>query len=153
MLIRSNFSSFPQYFQLISNCRSQITYSYVKCDCSIYFSSILQIWYIEVRISQSISESPLDFEITRVDCSIDDVQGKPQSQKTVYHWYGEEKQTNQDGQYTSHKPKQPAHLPQQGEHNAWTSACQTWCIDCWLVWSLMAQSSILRSCLASQFTT
>ena len=28
---RSNFSSFPQYFQYISNFRSQITYSFVKC--------------------------------------------------------------------------------------------------------------------------
>ena len=35
---------------------------------SIYFSSILQIRYVEVRISGSISESPFDFEITRVDC-------------------------------------------------------------------------------------
>ena len=34
----------------------------------IIFSSILQIWYVEVRISRSISESPLEFEITRVDC-------------------------------------------------------------------------------------
>ena len=34
----------------------------------LIFSSILQIWYVEVRISRSISESPLDFEITRVDC-------------------------------------------------------------------------------------
>ena len=34
----------------------------------INFSSILQIWYVEVRISRSISESPLEFEITRVDC-------------------------------------------------------------------------------------
>ena len=33
------------------------------------FSSILQIWYVEVRISWSISESPLDFEITRFDCT------------------------------------------------------------------------------------
>ena len=32
------------------------------------FSSILQIWYVKVRISRSISESPLDFEITRIDC-------------------------------------------------------------------------------------
>ena len=31
------------------------------------FSSILQIWYVEVQISRSIAESPLDFEITRVD--------------------------------------------------------------------------------------
>ena len=34
----------------------------------ISFSSFLQIWYAEVRISRSISESPLEFEITRVDC-------------------------------------------------------------------------------------
>ena len=31
------------------------------------FSSILQIWYVEVQLSRSISESPLDFEISRVD--------------------------------------------------------------------------------------
>ena len=33
----------------------------------IIFSSILQIWYVEVWIYRSISESPLEFEITRVD--------------------------------------------------------------------------------------
>ena len=33
-------------------------------------SWILQIWYIEVLISRSISESPLDFEITSVDCTL-----------------------------------------------------------------------------------
>ena len=60
--------SFPQYFQYISNFKSPITYIFVKCGCSNYFSSILQIWYVEVRISRSISESPLEFEITRVDC-------------------------------------------------------------------------------------
>ena len=37
-LIRCNFSFFfSQYFQFISNFRSQITYSYVKCGCLIYF--------------------------------------------------------------------------------------------------------------------
>ena len=36
----SNFSSFPQYFQYISNFRSQITYSFVKWGCSTYFSSV-----------------------------------------------------------------------------------------------------------------
>ena len=36
-LLRSNFSSLPQYFQYISNFRSQITYLFVKCACSIYF--------------------------------------------------------------------------------------------------------------------
>ena len=30
-------SSFPQYFQYISNLRGQVTYSFVKCGCSIYF--------------------------------------------------------------------------------------------------------------------
>ena len=34
----------------------------------LFLFSILQIWYIEVRISRSISESPVEFEITRVDC-------------------------------------------------------------------------------------
>ena len=32
------------------------------------FSSSLQIWYVEVRISKSIVESSLDFEIMRIDC-------------------------------------------------------------------------------------
>ena len=35
---------------------------------SIFFFSILQIWSVEIQISRSISESPLDFEIRRVDC-------------------------------------------------------------------------------------
>ena len=34
----------------------------------IIFSWILQIWYVEVRISRSISESHLEFEITTVNC-------------------------------------------------------------------------------------
>ena len=33
-----------------------------------YFSSILQIWYVEVRISRSVLEGP--FEITRVDSNM-----------------------------------------------------------------------------------
>ena len=67
---KSNFSSFPQYFQYMSNFRSKITYTFVKCGCLIYFSLILQTWYVEVLISRSISESPLEFEITRVDCIV-----------------------------------------------------------------------------------
>ena len=35
----------------------------------LLFSSLSQIWYVEVRISRSVSVSPLEFEITRVDCS------------------------------------------------------------------------------------
>ena len=31
LLLRSNFSSFPQYFQYISNFKSQITFQFVKC--------------------------------------------------------------------------------------------------------------------------
>ena len=37
MLLRSNFSSFPQYFRYISNVKSPITYKFVKCGCSNYF--------------------------------------------------------------------------------------------------------------------
>ena len=33
------------------------------------FSSILQLWYVEVRISRSIPVRPLKFEKTRVDCT------------------------------------------------------------------------------------
>ena len=35
----------------------------------LFFSTILQTWYVELRISRNISESPLEFEITGVDCS------------------------------------------------------------------------------------
>ena len=34
---RSNFSSFPQYFQYISNRKSPVTHIFVKCGCSNYF--------------------------------------------------------------------------------------------------------------------
>ena len=70
MLLRSNFSSFPQHFPyisfpqyspFISNFKSHITYSSVKCG--FVFSSILLIWYVEVWVSQCISESPLDLQI------------------------------------------------------------------------------------------
>ena len=37
LLLRSNFSSFPQYFQYISNFKSPITYQFVKCGQSNYF--------------------------------------------------------------------------------------------------------------------
>ena len=35
-----------------------------------FFFSILEIWYVELRVSRCISESPLEFEITRADCII-----------------------------------------------------------------------------------
>ena len=70
LLLRSNFSSFPQYFQYISSLTSkvQLPISLLNVVNRIIFSSILQIWYVELRIPRSISESPLEFEITRVDC-------------------------------------------------------------------------------------
>ena len=37
---------------------------------NLLFSSLSQLWYVEVRISRSVSVSPLEFEITRVDCII-----------------------------------------------------------------------------------
>ena len=40
----------------------------MKFGCSICISSILKIWFVEVRISRSVSEGPFNFEITRVDC-------------------------------------------------------------------------------------
>ena len=49
-----SYSSFPQYFQYISNFRSQITYSFVKCGCLIYWfpyfrnSDISRYGYLEV---------------------------------------------------------------------------------------------------------
>ena len=33
----SNFSSFPQYFQYVSNFKSPVTHIFVKCGCSSYF--------------------------------------------------------------------------------------------------------------------
>ena len=35
---------------------------------NLLFSSLSQLWYVEVRISRSVSVSLLEFEITRVDC-------------------------------------------------------------------------------------
>ena len=53
----------------ISNFRSQITYSFVKCVCSIYcFPHSLNSDMS--RISRSVSVSPLEFEITGVDCTL-----------------------------------------------------------------------------------
>ena len=59
---RSDFSSFPQYFQYIFNFRSQITYSFVKSDCSIYLF-LNSAKYVGIWLSRSISESPLDRDI------------------------------------------------------------------------------------------
>ena len=58
---RSNFSSFPQYFQYISNFKSPIQIYLLNVVKWIIFSWTQQIWYVEVRISRSISETPLEF--------------------------------------------------------------------------------------------
>ena len=68
---QEQFLPFSAIFSMyISNLWRQITYLhvYVKFGCSICISSILQIWYVKVPISRSVSEGPLDFEIMRVDC-------------------------------------------------------------------------------------
>ena len=38
---------------------------------NLLFFSLSQLWYVEVRISRNVSVSPLEFEITRVDCISD----------------------------------------------------------------------------------
>ena len=69
MLLRSNISFFPKYVQNVSNFRSQIIYSFLKCGCSIYYLSQFRksdksrYGYLEVI------QSDFDFEITRVDCT------------------------------------------------------------------------------------
>ena len=63
----SNFSSFPQYFQYISNFRSQIIDSFVKCCCSIYFFPEVCKSDMSRDGYRSISENLLDFEIKRAD--------------------------------------------------------------------------------------
>ena len=52
---RSNFSSFPQYFQYISNFRSQITYSFVNCD--IIFLNSANLICRGMNISKCFRES------------------------------------------------------------------------------------------------
>ena len=58
------------FYIYISNFRSQITYSFVKCGCSIYCFSHSLNSDMSRYGSRSVSVSPLEFEITRVDCSI-----------------------------------------------------------------------------------
>ena len=58
------------FYIYISNFRSQITYSFVKCDCSIYcFPHSLNSDMSKYGYPRSVSVSPLEFEITRVDCT------------------------------------------------------------------------------------
>ena len=55
----------------------------------LVFFSILQIWYVEVRISRSVSEGPFDFAITRVDCIFFDIRAvgiKRRYSYFLHHW-------------------------------------------------------------------
>ena len=57
---------------------------------NLLFSSLSQHWYVEVRISQSVSVSPLEFEITRVDCIymsyVTSSQNMFLSRNKIYNW-------------------------------------------------------------------
>ena len=59
---------FHNIFNISLNFWSQITYSFIKCGCSIYCfrqfhkSDMWRYGYLEVWISRSISESPLDWD-------------------------------------------------------------------------------------------
>ena len=60
---------FHNIFSISLTSRVQLHIYLLKLVNRIIFSWILPIWYVEVQISWSISESPLEFEITRVDCN------------------------------------------------------------------------------------
>ena len=60
---------FHNIFNICLTSRVQLHLHLLNAVVRFIFSSSLQIWYVEVRISRSIFESPLKFEITRVDCS------------------------------------------------------------------------------------
>ena len=59
LLLNSNLSSFPQYFQYISNFKSPVTYIFVKCGCK---SDMSRYGYLEV-----FQRVPWNSR-TRVDC-------------------------------------------------------------------------------------
>ena len=59
---------FHNIFNISLTSRVQLHIYLLNVVVRIILSSILQTCYVEVRISRSISEGPLEFEITRVDC-------------------------------------------------------------------------------------
>ena len=59
---------FHNIFNISLTSKVQLPISLLNVVNQIILSSILQTWYVELRISRTISESPLEFEITRVDC-------------------------------------------------------------------------------------
>ena len=73
LLLRSNFSSFPQYFRYMSNIKSPNTYKFVKCGCSTYFFLNSENLICRgTNISKCFRES-LGIRDTRVDCICHDV--------------------------------------------------------------------------------
>ena len=78
LLLRSNFSSFPEYFNISLTSGVNLHIHLWNVVVQFIFSSILQIYFVELRISRSISESPFDFEITRVDWTLDPLAGPRQ---------------------------------------------------------------------------
>ena len=64
------FSSFSQYFQYISNSGVKLHIRLWNVVVLLTFLPTIEIWYVEVRISRSISESPLHFEIIRINCTV-----------------------------------------------------------------------------------
>ena len=57
------------FYIYISNFRSQITYSFVKCGCSIYCFPHSLNSDMSKYGSRGVSVSPMEFKITRVDCT------------------------------------------------------------------------------------
>ena len=59
----------PTIFSIyLLTSRVQLHINLLNVVVWIIVSSIFKIWYVGVRISRSISKSPFEFEITRVDC-------------------------------------------------------------------------------------
>ena len=61
---------FHNIFNICLTSRVQLHLHLLNAVVRFIFFSSLQIWYDEVRISRNIFESPLEFEITRVDCTM-----------------------------------------------------------------------------------
>ena len=58
---------FHNIFNISLTSRVQLHIYLLDVVVRTNFFAILQIWHVEIRIPRSISESPLEFEITRVD--------------------------------------------------------------------------------------
>ena len=86
LLLRSNFSAFPLFLKYLLASGVKLHILLWNLIVRFIFSSILKIWYVEVRISQSISESSLDFEITRDDCMIMCIYRENLQARYFYQW-------------------------------------------------------------------